>query len=288
MTIYTLSVITSTGYPYFNTEIKKLPEGIRLYLRFFDFTQNLRTGIEMDKSSSFELTSGLVSALFEFAKSLDKKIRTLEFRSKSLEDEVNTPKEVDRYTGDVLITSQTETYLFHKSFKQKIDLIYNMILAPKIPLESSNIITDSEERKIIDILTDATAREHVLKNKNEAKVLAESFLRAMGEYGLESIVVTSFDLTPITNYGGKHSLEDIEEILRNIGEIPEIDALEWKYRQSFLKGEQVWVYLCNSGIGVTVEDQLFEPYFYLLIADPQSYLADFPTRVISEFNLILG
>jgi len=244
--------------------------------------------MEMDQSSSFELTSGLVSALFEFAKSLDKKIRTLEFRSKSKEDKEKPSNEVERYSGDVLITSQTETYIFHKSFKQKIDLIYNTILAPKIPLESAERITESEEQKIIDILTDATAIENVLKNKNEVKVLADSFLRAMGEYGLESIVVTSFDLSPITNYGGKRSLEDIEEILRNIGEIPEISALEWKYRQSFLKGEQVWVYLCNSGIGVTVEDQLFEPYYYLLIADPQSYLADFPTKVISEFNLVLG
>ena len=288
MTIYNLSVITSTGYPYFNTEIKDLPEGIKLYLRFFDFTQKIQSGMEMDQSSSFELTSGLVSALFEFAKSLDKKINTLEFRSKTREDKENSDPGVARYTGDVLITSQTDTYIFHKSFKKKIDLIYNTILAPKIPLESSDRITESEEQKIIDILTDATAMQHVLENKNEVKVLADSFLRAMGEYGLESIVLTSFDLSPITNYGGKHSLDDIEEILRNIGEIPEIDALEWRYRQSFLKGEQVWVYLCNSGIGVTVEDQLFEPYFYLLIADPQSYLADFPTKVISEFNLILG
>ncbi len=166
MTIYNLSVITSTGYPYFNTEIKDQPEGIRLYLRFFDFTQTLQTDMEMDRSSSFELTSGLVSALFEFAKSLDKKIRTLEFISKSKEDKEKPSNKVERYSGDVLITSQTETYLFNKSFKKKIDLIYNTILAPKIPLESSDIITESDEKKIIDILTDATAIEQVLKNKN--------------------------------------------------------------------------------------------------------------------------
>jgi len=294
MTIYTFSVITSTGYPYFNTQVKDLPEGIRLFLRFFDFTQVLGNKIELDKTSAFELLSGLVSALFEFAKSLDKKISTLEFISKKKEPLkdflINQQAEqVDRkYTGDVLITSQTETYLFHKSFKQKVDLIYNNLLVSKIPLESAEKISYSEEQKIIDILTDATARDHLMNNKKEIRIQADSFLRAMGDYGLEGIVITSFDMSPIMTFGKKYSFKDIEEIFRNIGDIPEIDALEWKYRQSFFMGEQIWIYICNSGIGVTVEDQLFEPYFYLLIANPDSYLADFPAKLISEFNLILG
>jgi hypothetical protein len=291
MTIYTLSVITSTGYPYFHTEIKTLPKGIKLYLRFFDFTQerNLpHMGTGTGGESSFALNSGLVSALFEFARSMDKKIRSLEFKSRIEEDQKVIRSEKPIFKGDVLITSQTEMYLLHTSFKQKVKLIYDTIIASKIPLDSADSITDREKQRIIEILTDLTARDHVFQNQQDIKLLAEKFLKAMGDYGLESIVLTSFDLSPIMVFGKKYSFTDIEVILRNIGEIPEVDPLEWKYRQSILKGAECWIYICNAGIGVTVEDQLFEPYFYLLIADPQSYLADFPAKLMSEFNLILG
>ncbi len=288
MTIYNISVITSTGYPYFHTKIKDLPKGIKLFLRFFDFTED-KDQPQMDQStdSTFALNSGLISALFEFARSMDKKIRSLVFRSRK-ENKISKIKPKLSYASDVLITSQTETFLLHKAFKKKVKLLYDLIISSKLPLDSADKINDREKLKIVDILTDYTAREHVNRNEEDIKSLAQKFLKAMGTYGLESIVVTSFDLSPIIVYGEKYSVEDIEIILRNIGEIPEVGALEWKYRQSLFKGETVWIYICNSGIGVTVEDRLFEPYFYLLIADPESYLADFPAKLMSEFNLILG
>ena len=80
---------------------------------------------------------------------------------------------------------------------------------------------------------------------------------------------------------------DIEIILRNIGEIPGIAPMEWKYRQSFYNENLVWIYIINSGVGVTVEG-LFEPYFYLLFADAQSYLGEFPLKLTTRFNLVLG
>ncbi len=39
MTIYNISIITSTGFPYYYKEIKKLPVKIKLYQRFYDFTE---------------------------------------------------------------------------------------------------------------------------------------------------------------------------------------------------------------------------------------------------------
>ena len=81
MTIYSISVITSTGYPYFFKEIKAAPKGIKLYQRFFDFTESLITSQDPMSSPSFELNAGLISALFGFAKNMDKEIRTLEFKS---------------------------------------------------------------------------------------------------------------------------------------------------------------------------------------------------------------
>ena len=109
----------------------------------------------------------------------------------------------------------------------------------------------------------------------------------MGRYGLFNIVITSFDLSPIAVFGDKHTINDIELILRNLGEIPEIEPLEWKFRQSFYKEDQAWVYLINSSIGVTVEG-LFEPYFYLLFTSSDSYLGEFPAKLANSFNNILG
>ncbi len=288
MSIYNISVITSTGFPYYNKNIRKFPEGIKLFQRFFDFTEDLdRSHDPLDSISSFELNAGLISALFEFAKNIEKKIITLEFKSLNVNADKKNPQKKRKYKGDALITIETETYLLHKSIKQKINLIYNTIISPKIPLESAYMITNDEDQKILDILTDAIARDHVLKNQIEIKTLANRFIEEMGKYGLYNIVISSFDLSPIVVFGKQYSFNEIEVILRNIGEIPSIDPMEWKYRLSFLNEKQVWVYLINSGSGVTVEG-LFEPYFYLLIADPQTYLGEFPGNLASEFNLLLG
>ena len=51
--------------------------------------------------------------------------------------------------------------------------------------------------------------------------------------------------------------------------------------------EQIWVYIIKSGVGPTING-LFEPYFYLLFADPQSYLGEFPGKLTTKFNQILG
>ena len=289
MTIYNISIITSTGFPYFHKKFKNLPEGIKLYQRFFDFTEELRREHDhLDPTSSFELNAGLISALFEFAKNIDKKILTLEFKSlKKLPPLQENSQEIKKYQGDALITMQTETYLLHKSIKQKIKLLYNAIISSKIPLETAFSITNEEEKIISDILTDIKAKDHVLKNQKELKNLSNNLIDEMGKYGLFNIVITSFDLSPIIVLGDKFTFEDIEVILRNLGDIPDIDPLEWKFRQSFFNDNQIWVYLINSGVGVTVEG-LFEPYFYLLFAAPESYFGDFPGKLNAKFNAILG
>ncbi|MFX0071448.1 MAG: hypothetical protein ACFFAO_10200, partial [Candidatus Hermodarchaeota archaeon] len=184
-------------------------------------------------------------------------------------------------------TMQTEPYLLHKSLKQKINLIYKSIISPKIPLETAYMISEEEEKKIVDILTDAKARDHVLNNQQKLQDQASELFSEMGKFGLFNIVITSFDLCPLIVLGDKFSSEDIEDILRNLGGIPDINPLEWKFRQSFLKNKQVWVYLVNSGVGITV-DTLFEPFFYLLIADSQSYFGEFPAKLAVKFNYILG
>ncbi len=286
MTIYNISIITSSGFPYYQKDIRDLPEGIMLYQRFFDFTEVKNTPYNPN-GAVFELNAGLVSALFGFAKNLNKEIRTLEFKSVKRENDEELLEGKKKYKGNVLITAQTETYLLHKSVRAKIDLIYDSIISHKIPLQSAETINENEEKKITDILTDASARNRVNNHQKEIQNLSKKFLTETGKYGLFNIIITSFDLSPIAVFGDKYTFKEIEIILRNMGDIPNIRPMEWEHRQSFYKDNQLWVYLINSAIGVTV-DGLFEPYFYLLFTDFESYLGEFPAKLTNNFNYILG
>jgi len=289
MTIYEFSIISTTGFPYFNRLISPVPEGVKIFLRFFDFStdKSLVQG-QLDKDSKFDLTAGLVSALFEFARNIDKKIEVLEFKPKQSKITIKNVEEEQSYQGDVLITAQTETFLIHKSVREKIKLIYNNFINSKIPLDSAENIYQNEENKIIEILTDSKARRQISKHRSGISRLANDFLGEMKDYGLWGICITSFDLSPIISYGKKYSLENVYHILRHIGYIPEIAPLDWIYRQSFFSDQQIQVCIIKSDIGPTIEDVLFEPYFYLLFADPQSYFGEFPAKLTSAFNNILG
>lgn len=289
MTIYELSIISTTGFPYFNTIIKPVPEGVKIFLRFFDFSKNTATvEDQLDLDSKFDLTAGLISALFEFARNIDKKIEVLEFKPKKEKNSTKTDIKKPKFQGDVLITAQTESFLLHKSVREKVKLIYNNFIHSKIPLDSADSVYNNEENKIINILTDSKARQKISKHQTDIKRLANDFLSEMKDYGLWGICVASFDLSPIVTYGKKYSLENVYHILRHIGYIPEIPPLDWIYRQSFFSNEQIQVCIIKSDVGPTVEDILFEPYFYLLFADPQSYFGEFPAKLTSAFNNILG
>ena len=283
MTIYELSVITNSGFPYYHLKLKTPPEGVRLYLRFFDFSKDFgRNNISLDSKDSFDLNAGLVSALYEFARSISKEIEILEFISKKKEK-----SDESIFEGDVLITAQTEGFLLHKSLSEKIKLIYNNIIKPKIPLITAEVLLQNEEDQIINYLNDSEARSRIKTNKKELKTIAKSLLNDMKNYGLKSICVCSFDLSPLILIGETYSMEEINIILRNIGVFPEINPLDWIYRQSYIKNESTWVYIIKSGVGPNV-DGISQPYFYLLIADPQSYLGEFPAKLTLLFNQILG
>ncbi|MFX1573111.1 MAG: hypothetical protein ACFFB0_10210 [Promethearchaeota archaeon] len=288
MTIYELSIISTTGFPYYSKIIKPIPEGVKIFLRFFDFSKDKSTVHEkLEPNSKFDLTAGLISALYEFARNIDKRIHVLEFKpTKTIKSSKNV-EEKAKYQGDVLITTQTESFLLHKSVQEKVKLIYNNFINSKIPLDSSEEIMKSEQNKIVEILTDSKARNIIKERQNELKRSANDFLSEMKDYGLWGICITSFDLSPIIAFGKKYSLKHINEILRRIGYIPEITPLDWIYRTSFFSEEQIQVCIIKSGVGPTVEEVLFEPFFYLLFADPQSFFAEFPGKLTTSFNKIL-
>jgi len=285
MTIYEFSVITSDGFPYHQLKIAQPPNGVKLSLRFYDFSKSeIETADNLNAKESFELNAGLVSALFKFAKGINKKINALEFYNYN---GLSDTKKLPDLQGNVLITAQTESFLLDKSVYEKIKLIYQLILRYKIPLDSALEMLNSEEKKIKQILSDQVAKSLVAKNKSKIKRITNGYFDEMEVYGLNGICIASFDLSPILVFGKKYSLDDITTILRNIGNIPEISPLEWKYRQSSLGDEQIWVYIYKSDVGPTVEG-LFEPYFYLLFSDPQSYLGELPGLLGVKLNQILG
>ncbi len=285
MTIYNFSVITSNGFPYYTLDVKEAPDNIKLNLRFFDFSkEGLNPQSDFEVVNSFELNAGLVSALFKFARAMSKNIHILEFNSN---ESLYFEKDKTQFLGDVLITCQTESYLFHKSVYAKIKLIYDSLITYKIPLESAIEILPVQEEKIYNILTDFEAKARVSERKTQLKRLGNDFLKEMKNYGLRDVCITSFDLSPIMILGKKYSYEDIHEILRNIGNVPEIPPLNWVYRQSTHAGDQIWVYIYKSDVGPTIEG-LFEPYLYLLFCDLNSYLGELPEVLGNKINRILS
>ena len=284
MTIYKFSVITSDGFPYYSLSIKVPLESVKLYLRFFDFSSEDDQNYTKDNSESFDLHAGLVSALFNFARSMNKNIEYLEYSSSK---EVAKLKRMSNYEGKVLITAQTEPYLLHKSVYEKVKLIYRAIVNDKIPLSSSMEILPAEEQIIIDILNDAEARNRVKHHKSKINRVGNDFLIHLKNYGLNGICITSFDLSPIIVQSKKYTLDDVHEILRSIRNIPEISPLNWIYRQATYANEQLWVYIYKSDVGPSING-LFEPYFYPLFCNPHSYLGENPGIIGSEFNKILG
>ncbi|MFW9867020.1 MAG: hypothetical protein ACFFEN_13070 [Candidatus Thorarchaeota archaeon] len=289
MTIYELSIISTTGFPYYHKVIKSIPEGVKIFLRFFDFSkEKSRVHDLLDSDSKFDLTAGLISALFEFARNINKKIERLEFKAQNKNENIEKENDLNQIESDVLITTQTEPFLLHKSVREKIKLIYTNYIISKAPLDSADAISENEENKIIKILTDSQARKKIMDHQNEIKRIANDHLSEMKGYGLRGICITTFDLSPIISYSKKYSLEDVNGILRHIGYIPDIASFEWIYRQSFFLDEQIQVCIIKSGVGTTVENSLFEPYFYLLFADPLSIFGEFPEILTNSFNTILS
>ncbi len=107
----------------------------------------------------------------------------------------------------------------------------------------------------------------------------------MKVYGLEGLCVTSFDLSPIISFG--IDFKSVEALLRNLGDIPDVETLQWKYRESTIEDLRKWVYIINSGVGPS-EESIFMPYYYILFASPESFLGESPGILASKINLILG
>jgi hypothetical protein len=292
MTIYTLSIITCTGYPWFHKEIVKVPKSIELHLRFFDLT-NIERGDE-GFDQSFELFAGLISALFEFARLLNQNIELLKFKTDKNKDNLGPnqvrlisnplyPIEIPQGT-DVLINCQTERFVDPNALEAKINIIFDKVIRNKIPLGPDKGLTRQEEHYCITILEDLKAKEKLIPLMDNIEEESLSIIDAYSQYGLKAFAITSFDFNPLISYGIK--LPEIYELFRDIGKFPDVQTYQWKYRNGKIKNSPCWVYIINSGIGVSVEN-VFMPYYYILICTPESFLGEIPQIIYERLNAII-
>ncbi len=288
MTIYEFNVITTTGFPYLALKINEVQEGVRIFLRFFDFSKEKCVDEIIDPESKMELTAGLISAIFEFSRAINRKIYMLEFQSEG-ENPTLICDNLDGPISDTLITCASETYLNQKSIRKKIEFIYKTIIVTKTPLVTAEELFTPEIDMIKNILNDKTARKNVQNHLNAINDEAEKYLIEKSSYGLEGICILTFDLSLIQVFGDKYSLKEVTEILRNMFQVPDIPEFGLKHRIVNYKGEDIWLYIINSGIGITeklMEEVLFENYYYLIISKSESYLGDLFMNLMNKFNEI--
>jgi hypothetical protein len=277
---YHFSILTSTGYPFYYKKILEEPEDVSLNMRFYNFVNEIIGACERSEQS-FELQAGLVSALYEFAKVLGYPIELLKYKSQAeavIENSLQ-PVEIPE-NSDVLVTARSESFLIPKHFEAKINLIYNHVIKRQLPLGPERRITDSEEKFIIEMMSDASARERISKHKAELDNVAGEIIKEYQSYGLESLLITTFDGFPIVTYNIEH--EAACNLLRSLGIIPAAKEYQWNYRSASQKG----FFVINSGCGPTVND-VFMPYCYILITNEGSFLGDSPTTIYQKINHIL-
>lgn len=264
------------------------PEAIDLNLLFFNF-QTKSVVNESQPQDSFELNAGLISALYEFAKLLNRPIQYLKFKKvrpssgATTVDDFLLPAREEELVG-TLITTRCDTYNLRSHVRAKIRLVYDSFVQSKLPLGPTSVISPEEEESIARILSDDAARAIIRQNRTLLDEKCSNFLEEMKIYGLLGVVICSFDMTPIHSWG--FSLEETEQVLRNIDEIPLVDTYSWKYRQTNLEGTKLWAFIVNSGVGITIEGQ-FQEFNYVLISQPGSFLGEVPAKFYEMVNAVI-
>ncbi len=244
-------------------------------MRFYDFVHK-DFHITQEQEQTFELQAGLVSALYEFSRVLGLPIELLKYRAEEQEEDVLIQTEL-KDGSDVIVTVRSESFLIASHFRSKINLIYNEIIKNHIPLGPHKRISDSDERFMVDLFNDASALEKIDQNRAQIDDTCQSILEEYGEYGLENIIISSFDGCPLKSYN--MSLEMAFNLFRKMRTIPIVKEYQWKYRLIAQKG----LYIINSGTGVKIKD-LFMPYYYILVTSESAMLGDSPTTIYQKIN----
>ncbi len=285
--MYAISIISTTGIPFSTIMIQKEPQDVDLAMHFFTFSLPLG---EMCPGS-FELEAGLISALYEFSRCVDQPIETLKFRhlgkiNKELIGDhiVYKNKHITiEYpsNSDILITTRSENFINRTALEAKIIVIYSEILRKYTPIGPERELTPQDQQTIIDILINKDQIDLLKKRENELKEKIKNLLGGYKQYGLESIVICGFDLQPI--FLGIEDSALILSMMRDIETFPYVEPFEWRYRTSFVKGTEYWIYIVNSGLALDSHGIKMN-YYYMLITKEGSFLGESPYKILTELN----
>ncbi|OLS13995.1 MAG: hypothetical protein RBG13Loki_2391 [Promethearchaeota archaeon CR_4] len=281
-----------------NNQIIEEPVEVPLKLLFYEYggKPKLTDKSKYDATTAFELNAGLIAALSEFARLLKRPMTGLLFnymgegelpdnwKPVNVEGEKHSENEIG-----TIITVRCDVYNHYLEVKKKVDLIYEKYVKDFTPFGSGGMMDEETITNIIRVLSDEPAKEKLAKHSEVIRDTSLNFLEDMNSYGLESIMITSCDFTPLATFGDLSLIEG-ENLLRNLGDVPLVDTYSWKYRESrFVRSKveiRVWNYIVNSGAGITLEGQ-FQPFYYMLMCTPGSFLGEVPQQYYTLINNIL-
>ena len=288
--MYAISIISTSGIPFSTIMIQKEPQDIDLAMHFFTFSLPLG---EMCPGS-FELEAGLMSALYEFSRCVDQPIETLKFRHVGkINKEVSEDKIIYKnkhitieypVNSDILITTRNEKFINRTALEAKIIVIYSELLRKYTPIGPERELSPQDQQNIIDILINKDQIDLLKKRESNLKEKIKTILETYKQYGLESIVICGFDLQPI--FLGIEDADLILSMMRDIETFPFVEPFEWRYRTSFVKGTEYWIYIVNSGLAVDSHNIKMN-YYYMLITKEGSFLGETPYKILTEINEIL-
>jgi len=278
--IYGLSIITTTGYPYYNKDFALEPRNTILKNLFFNYSKNV---VQTANENEFELVAGLVSALFNFSGAQNRPIEELVYTRPEYQIENLLDGQIKNETG-TLMTIRCEYYSIKAAVKRKLDYIYEKMIKPLEPLGDKSKLAPSEEKTIQDILLNMPSKQMVRAHSKDLDNYLKTFIKDNNSYGIKAVAIASADLTLLKTAGIID--DDLQKLLRVV-ECPEVDPLAWKFRQAWTPdNQQVTLVFVNSAFNVE-HDTLKEPLYYIILCDAYSAIGELPRKLFMDINAII-
>ena len=281
--IYGLSVISTSGFPYYNKDFAVEPRNSTLKMLFFDYSKAL---VQHCQEDQFELVAGLVSALFNFSGAQNRPINELTYTRPEFEIHHLLDGQQDGAGKQgTFITVRCEPYCIKESIKKKLDYIYTTIIEPLEPLSEKSRLAPSEEKTIADVFLDAAAKQAVRSRSKAIDACLKPFIKEYASYGVKAVAIASSNLTILKVVGS--TTEEMQGVLRMV-ECPVVEPLSWKFRQAWTTDNvQITLVFVNSAFNIVVSPQLKEPLYYIMLCDAYSTVGELPRKLLIDVNRVL-
>ncbi|MHA1996646.1 MAG: hypothetical protein ACTSU9_00920 [Promethearchaeota archaeon] len=280
--IFGISIITTTGFPYYAKDYVLEPKNIPLKMLFFDYSKKL---IQSGEDSQFELMAGLIAAIFNFSNALNNKIGELVYYKPEYEVEnLLDGQDSNRETGTLMMV-RCESYCLKNAIRNKLDFIYKKIIEPLEPLSDRSRLAPSEKEEIQSLILNMPSKQLIRSHSKELEKYLKDFIKNNKKYGVEAVIIATDDLMPLkaVNITG----DEARALFRTLGQIPEVTPLAWKFRQAWTTDNvQVSLVFINSAFNVEFET-LQQPLQYIIVCGENAALGELPRQLYLDINDIL-